>query len=287
MKPRDYTTLSLFIKNGITNLRLYGVARWLKRLSPSTRADVLMQMIRLSVQDASPKNTLLFLFELENQLYQLEGKAAVDYGKGIHTKHRHTRYHHFFINNLKPGERVLDIGCGNGFLSYDMAAQVPEVTVVGIDLNEDNVRYAREHYKHPNLNFIHGDALKELPDGTFDVVTLSNVLEHIELRIEFLKKIVQQIKPKRLIIRVPVFERDWRVPLKKELGMDYRLDSTHCIEYTQEEYFEELLQAGLKATLVEFRWAEIWSVVEPLHGEETDRTMDILRGYDTDIKSLK
>ena len=275
------------MKFSLTNLLIYGVARWLKRLSPSTRADVLMQMVRLSVKQTSPKKTLQFLFELENRLYHLEGKAAVDYGNGIHTKHRHINYHYFFIKNLKPGERVLDIGCGNGFLSYDMATQVPEVTVVGIELNKENIRYARKHYKHPNLNFIHGDALKELPHETFYVVTLSNVLEHIEQRVEFLKKIVQQIKPKRLIIRVPLFERDWRVPLKKELGMDYRLDSTHYIEYTQEEYFEELRQAGLKATDIEFRWGEIWSVVELLQGEDTDRTVEILRGYDTDSKSFK
>jgi ubiquinone/menaquinone biosynthesis C-methylase UbiE len=259
------------VKNGITKLVFYGVAKCLKLLSPSTRAEVLMHLIRLSGQGASPKKTLQFLFELENRLYSLEGKASVDYGNGIHTKHRHTSYHNFFIKNLKPGERVLDIGCGNGFMSYDMATQVPDVKVVGIELNEENIKFAREHYQHPNLNFIHGDALQELPNETFDVVTLSNVLEHIEQRIEFLKKIVRQIKPKRLIIRVPLFERDWRVPLKKELGMDYRLDSTHCIEYTQEEYFEELRQAGLKATPIEFRWGEIWSVVEPLPTGDINR----------------
>ena len=275
------------VKNGITNLMVYGVARWLKRLSPSNRAEVLIRLINLLSQKTSPKKTLQFLFELENRLYSLQGKASVDYGNGIHTKHRHTNYHHFFIKNLKPGERVLDIGCGNGFMSYDMATQVPEVTVVGIELNKENIQYARVHYKHPNLNFIRGDALKELPNETFEVVTLSNVLEHIEQRIEFLKKIVQQIKPKRLIIRVPLFERDWRVPLKKELGIDYRLDSTHCIEYTQEEYFEELRQAGLNVTHVEFRWGEIWSVVKPLQGEDTDRTVEIMRGYDDDNKSFK
>ena len=42
------------------------------------------------------------------------------------------------------------------------------------------------------------------------------------------------------------------------------------------EYFEELRQAGLKATYIEFRWGEIGSVVEPLHREDTDRTMEIL-----------
>ncbi len=158
-------------------------------------------------------------------------------------------------------------------MSYDMATQVPSVNVVGIELNEENIKFAREHYQHPNLNFIRGDALKELPNETFDVVTLSNVLEHIEQRVEFLKKILQQIKPKRLIIRVPLFERDWRVPLKRELGMDYRLDSTHCIEYMQEEYFEELRQAGLKATHIEFRWGEIWRVVELLSWEDTDKNV--------------
>ncbi|ODS41486.1 MAG: hypothetical protein A7315_06025 [Candidatus Altiarchaeales archaeon WOR_SM1_79] len=225
-----------------------------------------MRLIHLSVKGTSPKKTLEFLFELENRLYSLEGRASVEYGNGIHTKHKHINYHKFFIKNLNPGECVLDIGCGNGCMDYDIVTNVPNIKIVGIDLNEENIKFARAHYQHINLNFIHGDALKELPNETFDVVTLSNVLEHIEHRVEFLKKIMQQIKPKRLIIRVPLFERDWRVPLKKELGIDYRLDSTHCIEYTQEEYFEEFRQAGLKATHVEFRWSEIWSVVEPLPG---------------------
>ena len=250
-----------------TNLITYGVAKWIKLLSPFTRTEVLMNLISLSIQQATPKKTLQFLFELENRLYLLEGNASVDYDNGIHTKHRHTNYHLFFIKNLKPGERVLDIGCGNGFMSYDMTTQVPGVRVVGIELNEENIKSARTHYQHPNLSFINGDAVEEFPIETFDVVTLSNVLEHIEQRIEFLRKIIQQVKPDRLIIRVPLFERDWRVPLKREIGVDYRLDSTHYIEYTQEEFFGELHQAGLKVAHVEFRWGEIWSVAEPLSME--------------------
>ena len=249
----------------VASLIANGAARWLRRLSPARRADTLMNIVRLSVAQTSPKETLEFLFELENRLYSLEGKASVEYGNGIHTKHRHINYHQFFMKNLNAGERVLDIGCGNGLMSYDMVTQVPGVKVVGIELSEANIRFAREHYQHPNLQFIHGDALRQLPNETFDVVTLSNVLEHIEQRVDFLKRVAEQVKPKRLIIRVPLYERDWRVPLKEELGVDHRLDSTHFIEYTQEEFFEELSQAGLKATHVEFRWGEIWSVAEPFH----------------------
>jgi hypothetical protein len=58
---------------------------------------------------------------------------------------------------------------------------------------------------------------------------------------------------------VPLFERDWRVPLKQELGIDYRLDPTHCTEYTLESFASEMKDAGLKVTYQEVRWGEIWA----------------------------
>lgn len=233
-------------------------------LSPAVRSRFIMGIVKPAVQSASPKNALIFLFELDNQLYSLQGQTSVRYDGGTHTKHRHIDYHRFFINNLNPGERVLDIGSGNGFLAYDMAELVEDVKVTGIELSEANVEYAFEHYRHDNLCFIHGDALSDLPDKTFDVVTLSNVLEHIGERINFLKEVVKKVQPKRLIIRVPVFERDWRVPLKEELGLDYRLDHTHFIEYRQEEFFSELGAAALQPIHTEFRWGEIWCIAKSI-----------------------
>lgn len=234
----------------------------LKFLSSGLKTRLVMKLTDSAISNASPKEALEFLFEIDNRLYSMQGKAARAYGKGIHTKHRHLKYHDFFVKNIKTGERVLDIGSGIGYMCDDIARKVPSVQVVGLELNKDNISFAREHYQRPNLKFIQVDSRKELPDGKFDVVTLSNVLEHIEQRVELLKKIRTQVKPKRFIIRVPLFERDWRVPLKKELGIDYRLDSSHFIEYTQEGFCEELRQAGLKATHLEVRWGEIWSVAE-------------------------
>ncbi len=254
----------------LRDLIFRGVAVGLNWLSPASRANLLMELIYPSVQHDTPEEALRFLFEFDNRLYDLQGKMSVRYGHGIHTKHRHINYHQFFIKNLRPGECVLDIGSGNGFLSYDMATQVTNISVVGIELHETNIKFARKHYQHPNLSFIHGNALKDLPNQRFDVVTLSNVLEHLEHRVEFLGKIKRQVRPKYLIIRVPMFERDWRVPLKRELGMDYRLDSTHHTEYSQEDFFDELQQAGLKPAHTEFRWGEIWSVVEPLPNKKNN-----------------
>lgn len=64
---------------------------------------------------------------------------------------------------------------------------------------------------------------------------------------------------------VLVFERDWRVPFKQELGIEWRLDHTHETEYTLESFQEEADMAGLKIAHLEVRWGEIWSELVP-HG---------------------
>lgn len=87
---------------------------------------------------------------------------------------------------------------------------------------------------------------------------MSNVLEHIEDRIEFIRLVEERISPARWLFRVPLCERAWRVPLMEEIGVDFRLDSGHCIEYTQEGFVGELARAGLNVVYMEVRWGEIW-----------------------------
>lgn len=219
--------------------------------------DHLMSLISSQVNGKAPADALRYLFDLEARIYSLEGAQAVAYGDGIHTKHRHTHYHDFFVERLQPGERVLDIGCGNGFLAYDMAAKGGG-HVTGIELNAENVTIARRQFSHPDVRFVHGDALKDLPSGAYDTVVLSNVLEHLSGRVSFLRKIREHLRPTRFLLRVPLFERDWRVPLKKELGVEWRLDTTHETEYTQEQFACELACADLYITDFQIRWGEIW-----------------------------
>ncbi len=69
------------------------------------------------------------------------------------------------------------------------------------------------------------------------------------------------MNPKRFLIRIPLFEREWRVPLKKELGVEWRLDTTHETEYTLESFSSEISEAGLRITHQEVRWGEIWAEV--------------------------
>lgn len=175
---------------------------------------------------------------------------------GLHPKHRIMNYHKFFMDNVNENDTVLDIGCGNGALTYDLAKKAKKV--VGIDLSEKNISIAKRKYSRDNIEYIHGDALTDLPNEWFDVIILSNVLEHIDKRVEFLMSI-KKLVPK-FPIRVPMLDRSWIDVYKKELGLEYRLDKTHFIEYTFEGFKEELGKAGLSVLDYSIQFGEIWAV---------------------------
>ena len=235
----------------------------INRLSIDKQVSIIISVLQNIVSfEEDPSNTLKTLLQLDRYIYVLTGQESIRYGKGLHTKHIHTGYHDFFIKNINAGEHVLDIGCGNGFLSYDIITHVRDIKLLGIDLNKSDIKFAKKNFQHSNLKFNVGDALIDLPNKKFDVIILSNVLEHIEHRVEFLKQIRSKIGPSKYLIRVPLYERDWRVPLMKELGIDYRLDPTHYVEYIPKEFFNELKNAGLMAETFEIRWSELWTVVK-------------------------
>ena len=177
---------------------------------------------------------------------------------GVHPKHRLMNYHQFFIDNVSSTDSVLDIGCGQGMVAADVAKKAKHV--VGIDFDQKKIAWAKRTYQAPNLTFLVGDALKDLPNQSFDAVVLSNVLEHIDQREAFLRSI-RPLAPK-FLIRVPMIARDWKVLYKKEIGLDYRLDDTHFIEYTQDELLQELTNTNYRVSTLTVRFGEFWVVAE-------------------------
>jgi 2-polyprenyl-3-methyl-5-hydroxy-6-metoxy-1,4-benzoquinol methylase len=196
------------------------------------------------------------LFSLQDDLMRELEKMAIRYEGGIHPKHRVTDYHRFFVEKIRAGEKVLDIGCGDGSVAFSIAGTGAIVT--GIDIEESFIQSARCRYKRANLSFIIGDVTKTLPSGCFDVVVLSNILEHIGNRQKFLMTLCEKARPKRFLIRVPMINRDWVIPLRKELGMSYLSDPAHFLEYTRDGIEAELKDAGLIVESVETVWGEFW-----------------------------
>ena len=200
---------------------------------------------------------LYVLIRLHNYLYHKISRVSTKLNNEIHPKHKILNYHQFFVNNIDENSKILDIGCGNGFLSYDIAKKAQKV--VAIDINQKAIFIANKRFSKNNLEFIVGDATKYDFTEVFDYIILSNVLEHIKDRQSFLNKIKRFSKT--ILIRVPMLDRSWLTIYKKELNYDYRLDPNHYIEYTIGTFNKEIESVGLKILSYSIQFGEIWSKV--------------------------
>jgi ubiquinone/menaquinone biosynthesis C-methylase UbiE len=225
----------------------------------------------------APADSLRALLELQDELYRRVDLLAIDLDGGVHAKHRIMRYHDFFVERVHGGETVLDVGCGKGELAHDLAERAG-ANVTGIDVNREALAFARSRFPSERLELVEADARTWEPQRSFDVVVLSNVLEHVDDRVQLLARLVTLARPGRLLIRVPVLERDWTVGLRRELGLFHFSDPTHFTEYDREQLDAELRDAGLEATEVVQRWGELWAVAVPRAAPEPAADAAILAG---------
>jgi SAM-dependent methyltransferase len=183
--------------------------------------------------------------------------GAIAYDDGVHAKHRLTQYHDFFVERIRSGERVLDIGCGKGELAHDVAERAG-ATVLAIDASPWMLEFARKRFSHPRVTYVQANAVDYAPDKPVDVAILSNVLEHIGPRRELLRALRQHAGAQRLLLRVPMLERDWTVPLRRELGLPHFSDPEHKVEYDPRLLRDELAAAGWEMGEPTLVWGEIW-----------------------------
>lgn len=204
------------------------------------------------------KICLKFFIWLDNLCYKIISQLVILDNNGLHPKHQILNYHQFFVDHIEPTDVIIDIGCGNGANAYDIAAKARRV--VGIDISAKNIEKAQNGFKRQNLTYIQGDATTYPFTERYNKIVLSNVLEHIEYRVEFLKKLhrISDI----VLLRVPMIDRDWLAVYKKENGFEYRLDPTHYIEYTLDILKKELSEGGWDIESYSIQFGELWGVVK-------------------------
>lgn len=111
-----------------------------------------------------------------------------------------------------PDAKILEIGCGTGWLSSKLTAFGP---VTAVDLADEVIRTARTQM--PEIDFRSGDVLElELPLNSFDVIVTVETLSHVQDQERFVHRIAHLLKPRGYLILTTqnkfVFDRCEGVP---------------------------------------------------------------------------
>jgi len=139
-------------------------------------------------------------------------------------------------------KKILNIGCGNGSFEFLVGDKAKEI--VGIDIKYEDIFQAKEECSNlKNVNFVELNLLeKDLPDGSPDVVTMFDVIEHITKNTEIiiLKKIYKILKPNgQIVISTPLKN------FTKYLDPAWYIYPRHR-HYTKEQLIELLIKAGFE-----------------------------------------
>ena len=142
-------------------------------------------------------------------------------------------------------KKIINIGCGIGIFESLVGEKAKEI--VGIDPNPIDILTAELELKSSKINFVKADIIKhELPEGSCDVVTMFDVIEHLPENKERLiaAKVHRSLKPGgRFVISTPLdnftkyFDPAWYLP--KSTGKNHR-------HYTVESLIEPLVDEGFE-----------------------------------------
>jgi len=106
------------------------------------------------------------------------------------------------LNEIRPGDRVLDLGCGTG--RFVAAAREAGADVVGVDIAERALERARRVAPGADLRLVADDGTLPLGHGEMDLVWCSEVLEHVPDTAAFLTEVRRVLRRRgRLLLTVP------------------------------------------------------------------------------------
>lgn len=136
-----------------------------------------------------------------------------------------------YIINLTKDKNILDIACGSGFGSYIIATDGKAKQVIGVDLDNDAIRYANHKFHHDNIKRFVGDAVKFKYKEKFDVIISFETIEHIPDYKGFINNLYNNLNENgKLVISTPIVPCTTNKPI----------NPYHVIEWSYKDFIKLL-----------------------------------------------
>jgi trans-aconitate 2-methyltransferase len=149
---------------------------------------------------------------------------------------------------LNGCERVLDISCGDGKVTAQIAAMVPHGSVLGVDASSQMIAFADQHHGpavHPNLTFAVADVCQLAFHGEFDLVVSFNALHWVADQDTALRCIRRALKPAgQTLLQF--------VPLGPRKSLEAVIEET-CLSPRWAHFFVDYVRPFAHFTLDEYR----------------------------------
>lgn len=102
-----------------------------------------------------------------------------------------------YLGNKKRSLKILEVGCGNGWLSYQLS-QIPYSNVIGLDVNLPELQQAERVFNAiPNLSFIHGDTDSPLLEfEKFDIIVFAASIQYFSSFSDVIETMLDRLNDK-------------------------------------------------------------------------------------------
>ncbi|HCT64580.1 MAG TPA: glycosyl transferase family 2 [Lachnospiraceae bacterium] len=159
---------------------------------------------------------------------------------------------YIFAKNILSDKNILDSACGSGYGTAILSSN--NNNVVGLDISEEAIEYAKENYLNKDINFVVG-SIAELPfaDNSFDGVVSFETIEHVhgEVQNKFLQEVKRVLKNNGiLVISTPNHD------VYKIKGENH----FHVKEFTFQE-FKTFLESNFKQVKLYSQHFEVCNVI--------------------------
>lgn len=99
-----------------------------------------------------------------------------------------------YLNRRNKPLKILEVGCGNGWLSYQLS-QIPSSNVVGLDVNLVELQQAERVFNSiPNLSFICGDLSSSFGFEKFNVIVFAASIQYFASFTDIIETALNQLK---------------------------------------------------------------------------------------------